>query len=237
MNRVYNLDKYRGFTIISMVLFHLCYDINLYADLRFYNNFYINKIWQLSIAISFFLISGISSNFLTSKDNIIRGIKTSILGILISLITYLFVKDQLIIFGVLNGLGFSMIITGFIKKYTNLNKKYWWVFLILFITTYNIPHGNFLGYKLSDTLYKMNLFFIGFPNSSFRSTDYFPIIPWVFIFIAGYLIGKILIDKNFYDLYGKENFLAIIGQNSMLIYLLHQPIIYVLVYLLFNFIQ
>ncbi|MDU6065077.1 MAG: heparan-alpha-glucosaminide N-acetyltransferase domain-containing protein, partial [Anaerococcus sp.] len=46
MKRNYILDKYRGFTIISMVLFHLFYDISLYKNLTWYNNFYINKIWQ-----------------------------------------------------------------------------------------------------------------------------------------------------------------------------------------------
>ena len=40
MKRNYILDKYRGFTIISMVLFHLFYDISLYKNLTWYNNFY-----------------------------------------------------------------------------------------------------------------------------------------------------------------------------------------------------
>lgn len=95
MKRNYILDNYRGITIISMVLFHLCYDINLYYKLDWYNNFYINKIWQLSIAISFFIISGISSNFLNWKKNLKRGVFISILGIIISLVTYFFhiVKD------------------------------------------------------------------------------------------------------------------------------------------------
>lgn len=217
-----------------MVLFHLCYDINLYKDLDFYNNILINKIWQLSIAVSFFLISGISSNFLSSKENIKRGIKTSVLGFLISLITYLFVRDQLIIFGVLNGLGACMIIIGLTKKYINIDKKFWWVFIAIFIITYNIPHKRILRITLPSFLYDMNLFFMGFPSDSFHSTDFFPIIPWIFIYMGGYLIGKILIDKNFYNLYGKESNLSKIGQNSILIYLIHQPIIYVLVYLFFK---
>ncbi|MDY3006115.1 heparan-alpha-glucosaminide N-acetyltransferase domain-containing protein [Anaerococcus porci] len=234
MKRIYNLDKFRGFTIISMVLFHLCYDINLYIDLGYYNNILINKIWQLSIAVSFFLVSGISSNFLSSCDNIVRGIKTSILGFLVTTITYIFVKDQLIIFGVLNCLGISMIITGIIKKYINLDKKFWWVFIILFILTYSVPHKRILSLTLPSSIYEMNLFFLGFPSNSFYSTDYFPIIPWVFIFISGYLMGKILIQKNFYNLYGKDNLLAKIGQHSIQIYLFHQPILYILVYLFFK---
>lgn len=234
MIRLYDLDKYRGFTIVSMVLFHLCYDINLYNNLLWYNNFFINRIWQLSIALSFYLISGISSNFLQANENIKRGIKTSILGFIISLITYIFIRNQLIIFGVLNGLGFSMIITGLIKKYKKLNKNLFWIFIILFVLTYSIPSKKFLGHDMNSFLYDMNLFFLGFPKDSFYSTDYFPIIPWIFIYISGYLLGQIIISKKLYNENSKINLLAKIGQKSMTIYLLHQPILFLLVYITFK---
>lgn len=238
MKRNYILDQYRGFTIISMVLFHLCYDINIYKNLSWYNNIYINKIWQLSIALSFFIISGISSNFIAWKKNLKRGIIISILGILISLITYFLLPDQLIIFGVLNGLGFSMILTSFIQKYIKVNKKLFLllVFISLFILSYNIPNQIFLNLKINSNLYNKNLFFLGFPSNTFHSTDYFPIIPWFFSYISGYLIGKILIEKNFYNKYGKNNFLAKIGQNSLKIYLSHQIILYAFVYFIFEII-
>ena len=90
MKRNYNLDKFRGFTIISMVLFHLMYNINYYWPLEWYDGTLLNRMWQISIAGSFFLISGISSNFLTADKNIKRGIKTSLIGFAITLITYIF---------------------------------------------------------------------------------------------------------------------------------------------------
>ena len=236
MKRNYTLDKYRGFTIISMVLFHLCYDINLYTRLDWYNNIYINKIWQLSIAISFFIISGISSNFLDWKMNLKRGIIISILGILITLITYFFVPDQLIIFGVLNGLGLSMILISFLQKNIKINKNLLIIFIILFAITYSLPRGKFLSKNIELYLYNKNLFILGFPSNSFHSTDYFPIIPWFFAYMSGYIIGKILIEKNFYNHYGKNSFLAKIGQNPLKIYLSHQIIIYALVYFVFEII-
>lgn len=237
MKRNYTLDKYRGFTIISMVLFHLCYDINLYTRLDWYNNIYINKIWQLSIAISFFIISGISSNFLDWKMNLKRGIIISILGILITLITYFFVPDQLIIFGVLNGLGLSMILISFLQKNIKINKNLLVIFIILFAITYSLPSGKILSKNIELSLYNKNLFILGFPSNSFNSTDYFPIIPWFFAYMSGYIIGKILIEKNFYNHYGKNSFLAKIGQNSLKIYLSHQIIIYDLVYFVFEIIK
>lgn len=237
MKRNYTLDKYRGFTIISMVLFHLCYDINLYTKLDWYNNIYINKIWQLSIAISFFIISGISSNFLNWKMNLKRGIIISILGILITLITFFFVPDQLIIFGVLNGLGLSMILISFLQKHIKINKNLLVIFIILFAITYSLPSGKFLSKNIELSLYNKNLFILGFPSNSFRSTDYFPIIPWFFAYMSGYIIGKILIEKNFYNHYGKNSLLAKIGQNSLKIYLSHQIIIYAIVYFVFEIIK
>ncbi|MFQ9998279.1 MAG: heparan-alpha-glucosaminide N-acetyltransferase domain-containing protein [Anaerococcus obesiensis] len=237
MKRNYTLDKYRGFTIISMVLFHLCYDINLYTKLDWYNNIYINKIWQLSIAISFFIISGISSNFLDWKMNLKRGIIISILGILITLITYFFVPDQLIIFGVLNGLGLSMILISFLQKHIKINKKLLLIFIILFAITYSLPSGKFLSKNIELSLYNKNLFILGFPSNSFHSTDYLPIIPWFFSYMSGYIIGKILIEKNFYNHYGKNSLLVKIGQNSLKIYLSHQIIIYALVYFVFEIIK
>lgn len=236
MKRNYILDKYRGFTIISMVLFHLFYDISLYKNLAWYNNFYVNKIWQLSIAISFFLISGISSYFLDWRKNLQRGIVISLLGILISLITYFFVPDQLIIFGVLNGLGLSMILIAFVQKYLKISNKLLPLFIIFFILTYNLPNQKILGLEINSLLYEKNLFILGFPSKSFHSTDYFPIIPWFFAYICGYIIGKILIENNFYNKYGRNSFLAKIGQNSLKIYVLHQVIIYGFVYFVFEII-
>lgn len=236
MKRNYILDNYRGITIISMVLFHLCYDINLYYKLDWYSNFYINKIWQLSIAISFFIISGISSNFLNWKKNLKRGVFISILGIIISLVTYFFVPDQLIIFGVLNGLGLSMILISLIQRFIKINNKLLILFIILFVITYNLPNQKILTKPINPLIYEKNLFVLGLPSAKFHSTDYFPIIPWFFIYISGFIIGKILIRKDFYNYYGKKTWLTIIGQNSLKIYLSHQIIIYFLVYFIFKFI-
>ena len=116
MKRIQIIDTFRGFTIVSMVLFHLFYNINYYWTLDFYDETLFNRIWQLSIAISFFLISGITSTFLNPKENLKRGILTSLIGFLITLITDFFAKEQLIIWGVLNGLGFSMILGGLLQK-------------------------------------------------------------------------------------------------------------------------
>ena len=60
--------------------------------------------------------------------------------------------------------------------------------------------------------------FIGFPDSGFRSSDYFPVITWIFVYILGYFLWRIIKQ------YGKENifgqrvyFLDFLGRHSLLI--------------------
>ncbi|WP_394018445.1 heparan-alpha-glucosaminide N-acetyltransferase domain-containing protein [Anaerococcus cruorum] len=235
MKRNYNLDKWRGFTIISMVLFHLMYNINYYWQIPWYDGTLLNKIWQLSIACSFFIISGITSNFLDADKNIKRGIKTSLIGFAITLITYLAAPDQFILWGVLNGLGASMIITGIVQYFTDISQKWAFVFLILFVLTYKIPRGILYSNSFFKELYDLNFFYSGFPSADFHSTDYFAIIPWTFIYLFGYTLGKGLKNKNFYGKFGNDNLLAKIGRYAMPIYLAHQIILYPLATFIYNF--
>lgn len=235
MKRNYNLDKFRGFTIISMVLFHLFYNINYYWEVSWYDGTMLNKIWQLSIAMSFFTISGITSNYLSSNKNIKRGIITSLIGFAITLVTRIATPDQYILWGVLNALGLSMILVGLLSK--NHKAKYKWtgLFLLLFILSYNIPRGALYQYDFFKNLYDKNLFVLGFPSNEFISADYFPMLPWFFIYLFGYYLGAYLFKKDFFGKYGRDNLLGKIGRLSMPIYLIHQIILYPLVTLIYNF--
>ena len=234
MKRIYNLDKIRGLTIISMVLFHLMYNINFFREISWYNGTILNKVWQLSIALSFFIISGITSTLLSSKKNIIRGIKTSIVGALISVATYIFARDQFIVWGVMNGLGLSMIIGGLLNNNRIFSKNMILIFLLIFTFTYNIPRNSLNNIDFFKYLYNLNIFPLGFPSDKFVSADYFPIIPWIFAYFSGISLGNFLHEKNFYNKYGTDNFLAKIGRYSMPIYLIHQVILYPIVSLFFR---
>lgn len=234
MKRIYNLDKIRGLTIISMVLFHLMYNINFFREISWYNETLLNKVWQLSIALSFFIISGITSTLLPANKNIKRGLKTSIVGLLISVATYIFARDQFIVWGVMNGLGLSIIIGGLLKNDKIFSKKMILIFLLIFTLTYNIPRNSLNNVVFFKYLYNLNIFPLGFPSDKFVSADYFPIIPWIFAYFSGISLGNFLHKKNFYNKYGTDNLLAKIGRYSMPIYLIHQVILYPLVSIFFS---
>ena len=69
---------------------------------------------------------------------------------------------------------------------------------------------------------------IGLKSPEFASLDYYPLLPWIFMYLIGawfspYVFGKKL-PEGFYEL---RNFkLEIVGRYSLWIYLAHQPIIY-----------
>ena len=112
------------------------------------------------------------------------------------------------------------------------------VSFLLFITLRYIDEGtlNFFGYrylKLPENWYESGkLFFLGFPNRYFFSSDYYPVIPWLFLYLTGYFFFAFIKDrKNTWYLYVKVPGLSYVGRHTFIIYLLHQPVIYGILYL------
>ena len=97
----------------------------------------------------------------------------------------------------------------------------------------------FGGIDLPDALYRNDVTaFFGFPPSDFISSDYYPLIPYVFVMIAGYCTFNVLARANRLAILSVDYTSALgralrwMGRHSLVIYLLHQPIIFGTLYLL-----
>ena len=243
-NRLQLLDSLRGLLIISMIIYHGVWDI-VYVfgvELSWYKTD-AAYLWQQSICWGFILISGFCSTF--GKNKLYRGLKILLFSGLISLFTALFMRDNLILFGILtligSGILFILVFDKFFKKinpYLGLL-----VFFILFILTKNvglgyIGIGNFKIFELPTWLYK-NYFtaFCGFFPEVFVSYDYFPLIPWLFLYVSEYLIYRIFEKLNLLRFLKKPSIpvLSWLGKHSLVIYVLHQPILYLVLYPLFKY--
>ena len=82
--------------------------------------------------------------------------------------------------------------------------------------------------QLPSWLYATDLFAVaGFPSPGFWSTDYFPLLPWFFLFCAGYFLWGLLSQSE----RAKERLasgvrpLSFLGRHSLIIYLAHQPVL------------
>ena len=166
-------------------------------------------------------------------------------GILVTVATLIFAPESKIIFGVLFFLGFSVLVTAWLDPVLrNVPAKTGFLCsAILFFVFRNI-NGGTLGFEnlilcqLPDHLYEHGLLgtFWGLQDKNFSSADYFSCIPWYFLFIAGYFLCRyILRQRESNGLSGLPDvftrsvpLLAILGRHSLLIYLLHQPVILLL---------
>lgn len=232
------LDSLRGLVLISMILYHACWDL-VYIfgkDFRWYygTGAYI---WQQSICWTFILLSGFCWS-LGSKPGR-RGLTVFLAGALVSLVTVLFMPDDRVIFGVLTLIGSCMLLMLLLHKgLKHVPAGMGLVIcIILFALTRNLNHGC-LGFevlkliKLPEAFYQgWVMTFLGFTDPKFYSTDYFSLFPWLFLFLSGYFLYGIMGDpknRKIMDKYfrkGIEPF-SFFGKHSLIIYMLHQPVIY-----------
>lgn len=246
-NRLYLIDEIRGFAIIFMVIYHLLFDLVYFfnVNITFFNSPFVTFITPWFSA-TFIFIAGLSCNY--SHNNLKRGIKCLLYGLLMTIITFIVMPYNVYVFGVLHLLGLSMMIFHYIRPIVQkLNPTLGMIFAFLLMhITYYIRKGYlsllWFTFDLPVNLYQSNfLFAIGLPNSEFRSSDYFPLLPWFWCFLAGSYLGVYAkeekLPKIFYRSKPYSKLLATIGVNSLFIYMIHQPIIYLTLLAIFYYIN
>lgn len=230
MNRNLTLDIVRTNAIVLMVIFHFIYDLKFFGFVSW--DIPDGMAWRqfrwLIISL-FFLCLGISLTFAHSKGIgfkkfITRVMQISLAALIISIATYFAIPENWIFFGVLHFLAIaSCIVIWFVRK-------------PLLSLTFGIVLMTIGAFQLVPTRWPFHLIFDGLPK---YTNDYVAIIPWLGMVLIGVSIahsqwfindpiGKFYVNKQ-----GKT--LRVIiwpGQHSLTIYLLHQPIMMGIIYLI-----
>ncbi len=235
--RYHLLDGIRGLVLVSMILYHASWNlVYIYGlDWDWYRGAWAH-LWQQSICWTFILLSGFCWSM--GGKHLKRGLLVFGGGALVTVVTLLVMPQNRVVFGVLTFIGSCMLLMIPLHQLLKRIKPEMGitVSMLLFILTGNINDG-YLGFgdcnilKLPRVLY-CNLFttYLGFPEPAFFSTDYFPLMPWLFLFVSGYFLYRIFIHKGILQkkIFEKNiPFLGFLGKHSLLIYLLHQPLLYV----------
>lgn len=234
--RLHLLDALRGFLLINMIAYHGLWDLVYLFGLR--APWYVGLpgyLWQQSICWTFLLLSGFCWCF--SRSPLKRGLLVFAGGAAVSLVTVLFMPENRVLFGVLTCIGSSMLLMIPAEKLLRKVSAPAGLALSmgLFVLLRNCPSGNlgFEGLVLAELprwLYRSDLTaYFGFPGPGFYSTDYFPLIPWFFLFGAGYFLNRLLTEWGLTEkLFARGRFPVLnwVGRNSLLIYMLHQPVLY-----------
>lgn len=247
LKRIHLLDELRGFALICMVVHHAFLDIGFVLGYSWgYEIFEKLCAFQPIFWGIFIGISGICSRL--SRNTVKRGFIVLGAGTVITIVTAVIMPmlgmgGAEIYFGILSCLGCCMIITGVLMPLIEKTRMSVGIIICaaLFAATYTISSGSIL-FGLIDLprfLYETNyLCPLGIYNESFFSADYFAIFPWVFLFIIGAFFGKYAksgaLPKFAYKSHSK--ILQKIGKNSLWVYLLHQPALYAIMYVI-SFIQ
>ncbi|MBN1322927.1 MAG: DUF1624 domain-containing protein [Methanotrichaceae archaeon] len=222
------VDLLRGAAVIGMVLYHLLFDLDYLG------------LWQVGarsgpllllarlVAGTFLLVVG-ASLFLSAErcgkrpsfaKYLWRGIKIFALGMLISAATWIYSPEEMVRFGVLHLIGVSIVISypflerprmGFLAGAAA-------VACGLSLGRLDLPAGPLLW------LYP----------ERFNTLDYFPILPWFGIVLIGLALSSLAYGgyRRRFTLPWTEDLpaavaLSTVGRHSLLIYLLHQPVIFV----------
>jgi uncharacterized membrane protein len=232
-NRIELLDGLRGIAIFLMVIYHLMYDlVNMEGmSIPHFNSGLMDFLHTFFIVL-FFSVSGVCTAF--SRNSVKRGAIVFFAGQIVTMATSVFLPSNLIVFGVLTFIGSMMMICGILKPV--LDKINWIILLfcsvLLFAAFFNFPEFyeiNLLFAEITlDIPRDINyLYPFGITGQGFFSADYFPLVPYGFIFLAGTALSVPIISnkfpKRFYA--QKVPVFSIMGKYSLYIYILHQPLI------------
>jgi uncharacterized membrane protein len=213
--RYWEIDFLRGIAVVLMIAYHFAFDLIYFKT---YNNLY----WlAVPIASLFIMVSGVSLSISYSRGGRFlkfarRGIKLLFLGLVITAVTFILLREGFIFFGILHFFGVTSFLVYPLLKYLKGNLSY------LFLGIFIILTGSFLELR----------------PVNFYSFDYFPLIPWFGVLLIGIFLGKTFYPKgkrNFkiFKLKGRIiDFTTFFGRNSLIIYFIHQPIIFLILFLL-----
>jgi len=226
--RIEIIDALRGLSVVLMVIHHLLYNLAAFLDAPWW--LFTNPVFDFLhyvFAGLFISLSGISSRF--SRGNVERGSIAIVLAVLITYVTYR--MEMPIWFGVLHLLGFSMLFFGLTHKFWDLipRKAAPVIYIVLIVGTALAKTR--LDLTAESAWMRDVLSVLGWPQQGFRSFDYFPILPWLFVFLLGTWAGLYIRERKlpewFYE--AKVPVFPKIGRKALLIYVLHQPVLYALV--------
>ena len=235
-HRFPELDALRGCAITLMIFLHIIWDLDYFGIMPLNRDLY--QI-QFVCPFLFLLLVGIclSVNYGRAQKGytihtrlLFRGFKIFLLGVALTGITFVVFPDRPILFGVLHCIGCSIMLS-----VVFLRLKTYAVIPAVGI----IVVGLFFG-TLAVTDPTVIHLAVGLHQENVWSTtiDYFPLFPWFGVTLLGLAVGNVLYKDNkrqfrLPDLtrYKPVNMMSWLGKHSLLIYLLHQPIIAGMVHL------
>jgi uncharacterized membrane protein len=232
--RLWEVDALRGVAIIMMVIYHFTYDLDQFGNFdigandgnwqRFANltAFMFVSLVGVSLVLSYSRATArMADEWSLAQKYMLRGLRIFGYGMIITVAIWLFAPGGSIIFGILHLIGLSIIFA-----YPFLR----WPVAAGVAGIGLIVLGYFMGYPRVDFPW---LVWLGFrPEGIGAMYDYRPVIPWFGVALLGISAGYLLYRNGArrfslpdWSHLTPVRWLAVAGQYSLAIYLIHQPVI------------
>jgi uncharacterized membrane protein len=228
--RFWEIDALRGTAVIMMIIFHTVFSLSFF-DIR--NIDVVHGFWRvfaLATATLFILIAGVSLSVSSARagaalddwrvawKNVRRGAGIFLVGVGITLVTWLFLRNEFVLFGVLHCIGLSIILSPLFLRFGKANLA--------------IGAGIMLIAPFIDRISgPLSLAWLGVHPADFTSLDYVPLVPWLGVFLMGMSLGAAVYPggRRGFPAGGEERPLlspvTFLGRHSLPIYLVHVPVI------------
>jgi uncharacterized membrane protein len=234
--RFWEVDSWRGVAIITMIIFHLVYDLRAYGGMPIVLHQGFWFYFQRFTAISFIALSGVSvvlsySRALAARGSaegmawkiVRRGLHVLGIGLIFTVVMRVGGFGR-IDFGVLHLIGTSIICS---IPFLNSRRLTLATVAALYALSYALK---FMGVQAPAGVYWLAP--LGIEPPDYFYADYFPFLHWFAVFLIGVYLGNALYQNgarkwalpNFEAVF-PFSFLQLLGRHSLVIYVIHQPIL------------
>lgn len=234
------VDWIRGFSILLMIIYHFCYDLDFfgYIDTAFGHGYW--KPFRYVIVIGFLSMVGVSlvlvhQNKLNKKSLVKRTLQLGIASLFVSLSGLFIDSNKITVFGILH---FILVASFLALPFVNFPKTSFVVGIIIFVLGHTV-HNSFF-----DPVW---LHWIGMVETKRAALDYVPLFPWLGAVLVGITLGHLIKShavaqqyaqrpalSRWHEFRGFKLFDALLvkmGRHSLIIYLVHQPLMFGIFYL------
>ena len=230
--RLIGIDVFRGWAILLMVIFHFSYDVDHFNIIDFHiqtNTFFT---WFRFLIVSMFLLTVGMSLKLAHQEKINwsslkqRTLYLGIASFLVSISSYIIFPNSWIYFGILH----FILVASFIVL-PLLNHPY--LSLTIAITSFIAFHLNIIN---MHGLFNLLVIPLHLPPTI--SVDVVRFVPWISFVLVGISAVSLgwhqkIFNTYFFNKKDKLNdFFSCLGKHSLLIYIVHQPILFGILLLL-----
>jgi len=224
--RLIGIDIFRGWAILLMVVFHFSYDLQHFNIIDFHiqtNTFF--QWFRFLIVTMFLLIVGVSLKLTHLHGINWKALKkrTLLLGsasIAVTIGSYIEFPNTWIYFGILH----FVLVASFITL-PLLNRPF--IALFIAISTFIAFHLDFLN---MHGLFNLLVIPLHLPSDA--TEDVVRFIPWITFVLIGIALTTFnfhqkIFNRPFFNTPSRtHNFFSFIGRYSLIIYLIHQPILF-----------